>query len=222
MRGGSVSVSSGGAELDYWIGTREVSKSEDVLEQIEKLLERNDFRKRGVERVVVSRGPGSYTGARIGMAVGIGLSKALGCELLGVSVLEVMLSAVGRENTDSGKEIITAVPIGRNQVCRQSFKVGEAGATARLTQPLCSTFGELFECCGKNALLLKKTLVLQTEIYLEMRKNYESLPAESGFKNCILIDAGENLAAFVGMNGMGSEGSEILQPIYVRDESFLP
>jgi tRNA threonylcarbamoyl adenosine modification protein YeaZ len=43
----------------------------------------------GLEAVVVVTGPGSYTGLRAGMAVGLGLVHALGIRLHGVSSLEV-------------------------------------------------------------------------------------------------------------------------------------
>lgn len=45
---------------------------------------------RDVERVVVDRGPGLFTGLRVGIATAIGFSQALGCELVGVSSLEML------------------------------------------------------------------------------------------------------------------------------------
>ncbi len=111
VQGGSISLLQGVTELGGWVGTREVSKSEDILEETKNILERTGVEKKEIKRIVVSRGPGSYTGVRIGMAVGIGLSKALDCELIGVSALEAMLLANSRESIDSGEEIITAVPI---------------------------------------------------------------------------------------------------------------
>lgn len=48
-----------------------------------------------VQRIVVGVGPGSYTGIRIGISYALGLSRALGAELCGVSTLEAM--AVSQE-----------------------------------------------------------------------------------------------------------------------------
>ena len=79
VQGGSISLLQGKTELHNWIGSREVSKSEDVLQEIKNILKRNEIEKEELKKIVVSRGPGSHTGVRIGMAVGIGLRKALNC-----------------------------------------------------------------------------------------------------------------------------------------------
>ncbi len=121
IQGGSISLLQGTTELDNWVGSREVSKSEDILQEIKNILDRNNVGKDNLNRIVVSKGPGSHTGVRIGMAVGIGLRKAINCKLISVSPLEAMLSVYKSENKKDEKEIITVIPIGRNQVCRQNF-----------------------------------------------------------------------------------------------------
>jgi tRNA threonylcarbamoyladenosine biosynthesis protein TsaB len=50
---------------------------------------------RAVEVVAVSLGPGSFTGLRVGVSAAKGLAFALGCDLLGVSTLDVLAHGAG-------------------------------------------------------------------------------------------------------------------------------
>jgi len=54
------------------------------------LLEEVGLTPREIERVVVDRGPGLFTGLRVGIATAIAFSQALGCELVGVTSLEML------------------------------------------------------------------------------------------------------------------------------------
>ncbi len=213
VQGGSISLLQGVSEIDGWIGMREISRSEDILEEIKNILERNGLEKRKIKTIVVSRGPGSYTGVRIGMAVGFGLKKALGCELVGVSILEAMLMADKSESDDSVNEIIAAVPIGRNQICRQNFKWHNQKIIDSGTQSQFSTTDDFLNFINKNDLQLKKKIILHRKLYLEFQTNYKNQLKE----NNILIDAGENIAALIGMTGEGQNGQNgILSAIYIK------
>jgi len=115
---GSLSLLTSLREIDGWSGTREISKAEDILEQISKLLSVNRIENKDVKLICVSSGTGSSTGEKIGWATGRGLAKAFGCRLLGVSILESLLLEI--ENEPNG-EYITALPCGKNFICRQRF-----------------------------------------------------------------------------------------------------
>ncbi len=59
-----------------------------LLRSIEFLLESTHWSAREVELIAVGKGPGSFTGIRIGVATGMGLAQALGISFAGVSGLE--------------------------------------------------------------------------------------------------------------------------------------
>lgn len=61
-----------------------------LLEEIDALLRDNDIDRGDISRVITGRGPGSFTGVRIGMATAQGLAKGLRVPLSGVIVLDAI------------------------------------------------------------------------------------------------------------------------------------
>jgi tRNA threonylcarbamoyladenosine biosynthesis protein TsaB len=197
IQGGSISLLQGITELDHWIGSKEISKSEDVLQEIKNIFDRNNLKKEELKRIVVSKGPGSHTGVRIGTAIGIGLTKALECELVGFFVLEAMLLVAKRESSDSEDEIITAVPIGRNQVCLQSFKLQNQKINnyEYYAELQLSTIEDFLDFAVDSIYQNKKKIIMHRKLYLDYRANLE----KASTVNNIVIDAGENMAVLNGM-----------------------
>ena len=214
VQGGSISLLQGATELDHWIGLKEVSKSEDVLQEVKNILERNDVKKDELKRIVVSTGPGSHTGVRIGMAVGIGVRKALNCELLGVFVLEAMLPDFKSEISSYEGEIVTAVPIGRNQVCRQSFNFRNQKTIYSGTEPQISTVEDFSSFAGNGKFQYTKKLIIHRKLYLDYQAKYKDALME----NNIIIDAGENIAVMNGILGVKKHNeADVSKATYVRD-----
>ena len=61
-----------------------------LLPMAESLLAANGFTIADVGGVIVGRGPGSFTGVRIGVATAKGLAHGLSCPLWGVSTLDAI------------------------------------------------------------------------------------------------------------------------------------
>ena len=120
IAGGSISLLDGVVEIDHWIGASDVSKAEDLLINIDKLLSNNILSRRDIDLIAVSAGPGSFTGIRIGIATAMGLKNGLDVSMASVSALEALAA------TSSHKDAIIAVPMGRNSVCVQKFTEGKA------------------------------------------------------------------------------------------------
>lgn len=64
--------------------------SEMLMPAIEKLIADADFDQSNLDLVVCAKGPGSFTGLRIGMASAKGISYGTGCGLVGVPTLDAM------------------------------------------------------------------------------------------------------------------------------------
>ena len=61
-----------------------------LMPHIQKLLADLDMKAKDLKAVAVGRGPGSYTGVRIGVTAAKTFAWALGLDLIGVSSLEAM------------------------------------------------------------------------------------------------------------------------------------
>ncbi|MBU0743142.1 tRNA (adenosine(37)-N6)-threonylcarbamoyltransferase complex dimerization subunit type 1 TsaB [bacterium] len=69
-----------------------------LLPVIDDLLDAAGRDRRDLDAVAVCRGPGSFTGVRIGVATAKGMAWSLGCSLYAVSTLEAMAGAMLAEN----------------------------------------------------------------------------------------------------------------------------
>ncbi len=117
-QGGSLSILANGKEIDGWCGTLEISKAEDVLEQIAKLLRENNILKSQIKLIVISKDAGSSTGQKIGLALAKGLTKSIKCDLVEISVMEALLFEI-KENAEG--TFVTAAANGKNYICWQVF-----------------------------------------------------------------------------------------------------
>ncbi|MFD2831601.1 tRNA (adenosine(37)-N6)-threonylcarbamoyltransferase complex dimerization subunit type 1 TsaB [Corticicoccus populi] len=67
--------------------------SETLMSYIDQLFKYADIKKSDVDRIIVARGPGSYTGVRIGVTVAKTLAYSLNTELYSVSSLFVLAAS---------------------------------------------------------------------------------------------------------------------------------
>ncbi|KAA9016045.1 tRNA (adenosine(37)-N6)-threonylcarbamoyltransferase complex dimerization subunit type 1 TsaB [Niallia endozanthoxylica] len=67
-----------------------------VMPAIEKLLFDCEMKPADLDKVIVAKGPGSYTGVRIGVTIAKTLAWTLSIPLAGVSSLEILAAGAGR------------------------------------------------------------------------------------------------------------------------------
>ncbi|GIW24063.1 tRNA (adenosine(37)-N6)-threonylcarbamoyltransferase complex dimerization subunit type 1 TsaB [Meiothermus sp.] len=73
------------AERSIRLGRRH---AEALWAELEAFLRQAGVGLRDLEGIAVGRGPGSYTGLRVGIAAGLGLARGLGVRVVGVDTLE--------------------------------------------------------------------------------------------------------------------------------------
>lgn len=189
--GGGISLFRRGEELGCWVGSGAVSRSEDILDETNKILLRSDIDKKNIGRVVFSRGPGSYTGLRIGASIAKGLSKSLDCELSACAVLEAL-------TVDETENVIVAVPFGGRRVCWRFFgEVSEdefSGGTETYISEL-QLFGEYLRRMSFKSNY--KKLILHGYLYGKFAET--DLPGFSTDKDesVSVINVGCNLARYI-------------------------
>ena len=115
--------------LAFAIQNAGLTHSRTLLPMAEGLMRQLDRPLSALDRVAVSRGPGSFTGLRIGLAEAKGLCWALDIPAVGVSTLEAM--AWGGPVLD-GQMLCCCMDARRDQVYNALFTV-EGGKPVRLT-----------------------------------------------------------------------------------------
>ena len=93
--------------------------AEHLMHVVDGALAKAGVALSAIERVVVTVGPGSFTGIRIGVAAARGFALSLNVAAVGVTTLEVMAAAARAQNP--GKSVLAAIDAKREEIYLQSF-----------------------------------------------------------------------------------------------------
>ena len=75
----------------------------------------------GLRGVAVTRGPGSFTGLRIGMSLAKGLALALDLPIIGIPTLDVVAYAAG----DPGSPVVAVLEAGRGRLAVATYRYAD-------------------------------------------------------------------------------------------------
>jgi len=123
----SAAVCADGELLGQYFQNNGLTHSRTLLSMAESLLENLGISISDIDMIAVSKGPGSFTGVRIGVAAAKGLAWGLGKPVCGVSTLEAM----AYQAPVPERLICTVMDARRNQVYNALFTWG-GGKLARL------------------------------------------------------------------------------------------
>ncbi len=90
----------------------------ELLPRLVAALEQSGTGADHLSAVAVTRGPGSFTGLRVGMAVAKGLALAQGLPLIGVPTLDVVAAAQGRDR----RPLCAVLQAGRKRICVATYR----------------------------------------------------------------------------------------------------
>lgn len=97
--------------------------TESLVPGLAEVLARAGLTARDVDRVVVDRGPGLFTGLRVGVATALGLCLATGAELVGVTSLELLAQGARRAGVRGA--LVACVDGRRGEVFVQAFDLDD-------------------------------------------------------------------------------------------------
>jgi tRNA threonylcarbamoyl adenosine modification protein YeaZ len=117
----SVALARGGAPVAVRAAVMERS-SNQVLEMMRAVLAEGGARPADLDGIVALRGPGSFTGVRIGLATALGFHQSLGVAAMALSTFEALAAAVEPE---PGSILIAAVDALRGDQHVQAFRGGD-------------------------------------------------------------------------------------------------
>jgi tRNA threonylcarbamoyladenosine biosynthesis protein TsaB len=97
--------------------------TEALTPGLRELLNDEKLVAKDIDRVVVDRGPGLFTGLRVGLATAVGLALGANAELVGVTSLEVL--AHGAQTAGVRGVVLCAVDARRGELFVQSFALDD-------------------------------------------------------------------------------------------------
>lgn len=103
--------------------------SNQVLEMMREVLTEAGSRPADLGGIVALRGPGSFTGVRIGLATAFGFHQALGIPATGLSTFEILAAAAAAAEAPGGAVVLTAVDALRGDWSVQAFAAGATPVT---------------------------------------------------------------------------------------------
>lgn len=197
VEGGSLALFKQKSFLGGLSATEKISSAERVLVDLKHLLANYELQKNEITKIVLSNGPGSATGLRIGEAIAMGLKTTLRCDLIIVSVLEAMMIISQDGNSEERQQFgqIAAVPFGRNQIASLHLPnhiiVNTENGLAK--RKLIGTYEEFFESICK--VKTNTRIILHDKLHTQFAAELRSMFA---FDNKI-INVGTNLALVNGL-----------------------
>lgn len=96
--------------------------AEALMPLIARVMQRSKFKFHDLDRVVVTTGPGSFTGLRVGIAAARGIALARGLPAIGVSTLSAY--AAPHLGADDNNPVIAAIDARHEHVYLQIFASG--------------------------------------------------------------------------------------------------
>ncbi|HET90338.1 MAG TPA: tRNA (adenosine(37)-N6)-threonylcarbamoyltransferase complex dimerization subunit type 1 TsaB [Chloroflexi bacterium] len=110
----------------------------ELLPRLKRALDQLDLTVEHLSGVAVTRGPGSFTGLRVGMSVAKGLALARGLPLIGVPTLDVMAAAQGWDS----RPLCAVLQAGRGRICVATY-LWQEGEWCLDTSPRLTTWSAL-------------------------------------------------------------------------------
>lgn len=126
--GGSIALFENGVLVDSLVGNSDTSRAEDLLSEIDRLVIANNLAIEQMNSIAVSRGPGSYTGIRIGHSIAKGIASATVTETIGVPLLEAIFSVF-----DFKEATLVILPFNSKEYVWQLFSDAEP---SKLSNPV--------------------------------------------------------------------------------------
>jgi tRNA threonylcarbamoyladenosine biosynthesis protein TsaB len=134
-RRGSAALIDGGRLLLALDHDKPNAHAEALLPLVARLFAETGVAKSSIERVAVGIGPGSFTGLRIGIALGEGIALGTGVPLVGVGSLEAMVRGVA----EADRPRVALLDAGRGEL----FVAAYAADGAEIVAPCAVPLGEV-------------------------------------------------------------------------------
>lgn len=142
-RRGSIALASNGRLVALFGLESDAQQSIELWENLDMLLERSGATIRDVTAFAVTRGPGSFTGLRVGLTATLGFAHATARPLFGATNLEMTGLAAG-----ACDDVLVMLNAHRREVYAQRFRVDALGRIDPLTEPVVAAPAAVLDAAG--------------------------------------------------------------------------
>jgi len=188
-----------------WIAGR--NHSRQLTGVIRHVLAIEDAPVASISAVVVARGPGSFSGVRVGISEAKGIAMALRVPLVGISTLDV----IAFQATSCSSDLWAILPAGRDEVSLARY-VGGGADWRRMSAYLLLPLQEAARVVGGEALLTGPGAELLADYAAEFGPRPTALDSAGSLRRAgYLAELGRRY-----LEAGGHDQLDDLEPLYLR------
>jgi len=203
----SVALLDGGRLLSETIFTAGKTHSVHLMSMISQVLDRCGCHPLDVNAYGVTRGPGTFTGLRIGISTVKGLCMATRASVVGVSSLKALAFPFNGDQ----RPIVAMIDARRQEVYWAQFKTGKNGL--EMTSPAALSAPEdVTAILPKNALLVGSGALLYRSLFETRCPSIRLADSEQHVIRAVSV----GMLAFERLASHGATGLDTLVPEYIR------
>lgn len=179
----------------------------EILPALVAALDRVGIGAEHISAVAVTRGPGSFTGLRVGLAVAKGLALARSVPLVGVPTLDVVAAAQGRDR----RALYAVLQAGRGRICTAIYRWRDGEWHAQ-ESPVLTTWAALVQTITSPTLFCGEIDAAGAEALAALGELARILPAASRLRRAGFLAE----VAWRRLNRGETDDPATLNPIYLQ------
>lgn len=186
--------------------TRSRHHDEVLLDLVDRTLAEAGSSRSELSGVVAGRGPGPFTGLRVGLVVARSIAAVLDIPLVGVSSLDALAHQALAEDEAAGgsaSTVAVALDARRREVYHARYRRGDDGALVRVQDPAVGAPADVAEQLRGADLLVGSGTALYPQL----------LPGTSELEH---VDAGHLILVAAELTARGEDLSST-EPMYLRE-----
>ncbi len=186
-----------------------------LMQSLDELMNKTDLVINELNGIVITLGPGTFTGIRVGLSLGMGICQALNIPIVGLHTLHALASQLPFVK----KNICSIVTSRKNEVFAALFRWDKNGSLSRIKGDICIGIQDIGSLVKDNTIVIGNDFVQHGQILKDMRKRGLSLaPAD-------LWNLRASSAGILGLKKIAAGKTDSLgtiSPIYLRDADIRP
>ena len=185
------------------VASLERHHTESLVPLVVEVLSEADLGPRDVTRVVVDRGPGLFTGLRVGIATAVAFAQGIGAEIVGVTSLE-MLALDAFERGVRGR-VVSCVDARRGEVFVRTFELD--GSVVALDEARVSVARRVvIEWATHGA-----PVTFTGDGAARYREDFDAVP-----NGCVLDELVPSVRSALALGARGAP-QDVVVPLYLRE-----